>query len=83
MRGVQYVVDEKGHPRAVLIDLKRHASLWEDLQDLMVCRQRRKEPRRTLAESNRGCASSGNSGDWLQHRVRKLSREGIEALRLP
>ena len=48
MKGVQYVVNGKGEPQAVLIDLKRHRRLWEDFQDLVICQQRRKEPRETL-----------------------------------
>jgi hypothetical protein len=50
MKGVQYVVDEKGQPRAVLIDLKQHGTLWEDFQDILVSRERRKEPRESLAD---------------------------------
>jgi hypothetical protein len=48
MKGVQYVVDDKGEPQAVLIDLRKHGALWEDFQDILVSRQRRKEPRETL-----------------------------------
>ena len=48
MKGIQYVVNGKGEPQAVLIDLKKHGRLWEDFQDLLVCQQRRKEPRETL-----------------------------------
>ncbi len=50
MKGVEYVVDEKGQPRAVLIDLKKHGALWEDFQDILVSRARRKEPRESLEE---------------------------------
>lgn len=50
MKGVQYVVDDKGQPQAVLIDLKKHGDLWEDIQDILVSRARRKEPRISLDE---------------------------------
>jgi hypothetical protein len=50
MKGVEYVVDEKGQPRAVLIDLKKHGALWEDFQDVLVSRARRKEPGESLEE---------------------------------
>lgn len=50
MKGVQYVVDDKGKPQAVLIDLKKHRRLWEDFQDLLVSQARRKEPRESLEE---------------------------------
>lgn len=50
MRGVRYVVDDKGEPEAVLIDLKKHGKVWEDFQDLLVSQQRRDEPRVSLAD---------------------------------
>jgi phage baseplate assembly protein W len=50
MKGVRYVVDEKGRPEAVLIDLKKHRALWEDFQDLLVSASRRNEPRVSLEE---------------------------------
>ena len=50
MKGIQYFFDGKGRPRAVLIDLRKHGKLWEDFQDIVVARQRRKEPRLSMAE---------------------------------
>jgi hypothetical protein len=50
MKGVQYVVDDRGKAKAVLIDLKKFGRLWEDFQDLLVSQARRKEPRHSLAE---------------------------------
>ena len=50
MRGVQYVIDDTGKPRAVLIDLKKCGSLWEDFQDILLSRARRNEPRESLSE---------------------------------
>jgi hypothetical protein len=48
MKGVQFLVDDKGNKTAVLIDLKRHAKLWEDFYDLALAREREKEPRESL-----------------------------------
>jgi hypothetical protein len=48
MKGVQYVIDGKGEPQAVLIDLKKHRQMWEDFQDMLISQQRRKEPRESL-----------------------------------
>ena len=45
MKGVQYLYDEKGNPKAVLIDLRKNFKLWEDIQDILVARERLKEPR--------------------------------------
>jgi hypothetical protein len=50
MKGVQYLFDKKGRPQAVLIDLKRNRKLWEDIQDILVARERLKEPRIPLAD---------------------------------
>ena len=50
MKGVQYLFDENGKPSAVLIDLRKNRQLWEDFQDIVVARQRRKEPSISLEE---------------------------------
>ena len=43
MTGIQFVTDDKARKTAVLIDLKKHARLWEDLWDGLVSESRRKE----------------------------------------
>jgi hypothetical protein len=48
VKGVQFVVDERGEKTAVVIDLKKHGELWEDFSDSAVARARRDEPRETL-----------------------------------
>jgi len=48
VKGVQFVVDERGKKTAVVIDLKRHSELWEDFHDAAVARERQSEPRETL-----------------------------------
>jgi hypothetical protein len=48
MKGVQFLVDDKGNKRAVLIDLRKHGELWEDLYDSVIAREREKEPRESL-----------------------------------
>jgi hypothetical protein len=53
MKGVQFLVDENGNKTAVLIDLKKHARLWEDFQDLALARSRAKEPRESLESVKR------------------------------
>jgi hypothetical protein len=50
MKGVQYLVDDQCQVQAVLIDLKKLGRLWEDFQDIMVSRRRRKERRYSLAQ---------------------------------
>ena len=48
MKGVQFLIDEKGEKSAVLIDLKRHSELWEDFYDRAIARGREGEPRESL-----------------------------------
>ena len=43
MQGIQFLTDNSGKKVAVQIDLKKHARLWEDLQDVIVANSRRKE----------------------------------------
>ena len=50
MKGVQYVVNEKGKPQAVLIDLRTHGELWEDFSDILISRRRCKEAREPLVQ---------------------------------
>ena len=50
MKGIQYVMDEKGEKTAVLIDLKEHGVLWEDFYDCLIAQERMDEPRESLTE---------------------------------
>jgi hypothetical protein len=50
MKGVKFFFDDKGRPKAVMIDLKKHGKIWEDFRDLMVIAKRRDEPRVSLEE---------------------------------
>ena len=43
MKGFQYVFDDQGEIHAVIINVKKHRKLWEDIQDILVARKRRKE----------------------------------------
>jgi hypothetical protein len=43
MTGIQFVTDEQGRKVGVLIDLKKHAAIWEDFWDGLVSEKRRKE----------------------------------------
>jgi hypothetical protein len=48
MSGIQYIVDNQGKPTSVVIDLKKHRELWENMYDAMIVRSRRSEPRESL-----------------------------------
>ena len=53
MPGIEFLLDRKGRRKAVLIDLKKHKQLWEDLYDAYLAHDRRKEPRESLASVKR------------------------------
>ena len=58
MKGVQFLVDDEGEKTAVLIDLKKHAQLWEDFSDQALARSRAGEPRETLEAVKKRLRSS-------------------------
>ncbi|MBI4287728.1 MAG: hypothetical protein HY671_04770 [Chloroflexi bacterium] len=44
MKGIQFVIDDKGEKKAVLIDLSEWGEFWEDIYDVLVSKARRNEP---------------------------------------
>lgn len=44
MKGIQYVVDDSGRKKAVIIDLEEWGELWEDFSDILVSEARLGEP---------------------------------------
>lgn len=44
IEGVQFVVDENGKRKAVILDLEAWGELWEDISDYMVSKSREHEP---------------------------------------
>ena len=59
MTGIQYMTDEQGRKLAVVIDLKKHRELWQDIEDVLVSRSRRNEKRIPLAKVKAGLVKSG------------------------
>jgi hypothetical protein len=59
MTGIQYITDEKGRKTAAILDLKKHKALWEDIQDVLVSRSRRRERRIPLEEVKADVIKSG------------------------
>jgi hypothetical protein len=43
MKGINFVIDEKGEKKAVLIDLEEWGELWEDFYDVLVFYERKHE----------------------------------------
>lgn len=60
MKGVDYLVDESGTRKAVVIDLTENGELWEDFYDAALAEERRDEPRESLAEVRDRLARSGD-----------------------
>jgi hypothetical protein len=48
MNDIQYIVDDDGTKRAVIIDLEKFRDLWEDFYDSLIARSRANEPRESL-----------------------------------
>jgi hypothetical protein len=44
MKGVQFVVDDSGKKKAVMIDLEERGELWEDFYDILGSESRKNEP---------------------------------------
>lgn len=53
MEGITFTVDTKGRRTGVIIDLKKHGELWEDIYDSLLVEQRKNEPRVSLASVER------------------------------
>jgi len=50
MKGVEFIIDESGNKKAVIIDLKRHRELWEDFYDTLLAKERENEPRESIKD---------------------------------
>jgi hypothetical protein len=59
MSGIRFVTDGKGRKVAVLIDLKKRRELWEDIEDVLVFRSRRRERRIPLKKVRASLIKSG------------------------
>ena len=53
MKGVQFLIDDEGERKAVMIDLSVHSELWEDFFDAVIAKERQDEPREPLKEVRR------------------------------
>ena len=50
VKGVEFVIDDSGHKKAVLIDLRQHGEVWEDFYDSLRAKERESEPRESLKD---------------------------------
>jgi PHD/YefM family antitoxin component YafN of YafNO toxin-antitoxin module len=58
-QGEQYVIDENGRKTGVIVPVKRYQRLMEDLHDLAVVAERRKERLITLEQMTRRLKNDG------------------------
>lgn len=59
MEGIQYIVNRKGEKTAVLMDIRKHADLWEDVYDALLAEKRKHEPRESLESVRRSLQKQG------------------------
>lgn len=50
MKGITYLVDNAGNKTGVVLDLKKHRRLWEEIHDRLLIESRRGEPRLSLEQ---------------------------------
>jgi PHD/YefM family antitoxin component YafN of YafNO toxin-antitoxin module len=55
----QYVIDEKGHKKAVIIPVDEYKELLEDIHDLAIVAERRDEPTITFEELKKKLKKDG------------------------
>jgi hypothetical protein len=48
LKGIHFVINERGEKTAVQLDLRKYSELWEDIYDALIARERASEPRETL-----------------------------------
>jgi len=65
MTGIQFITDEKSRKTAAILDLKKHRELWEDIEDVLGSRSRRREKRIPLEDVKAELIKSGKlRGDF-------------------
>ena len=50
LKGIHFLVNDRGEKTAVQIDLKKYGGLWEDFFDTLIAQERADEPRETLKQ---------------------------------
>ncbi|HEY3875927.1 MAG TPA: hypothetical protein VGM92_10650 [Candidatus Kapabacteria bacterium] len=50
MEGIQYITDDDGTRKAVVIDLTKWSDLWEDFEDILYVRSHANEARHPWSE---------------------------------
>jgi hypothetical protein len=50
MKGVSFLIDDAGKKTAVILDLRKHRRVWEDIYDRLLIASRKDEPRESLEQ---------------------------------
>jgi hypothetical protein len=50
MKGVSFLIDDAGKKTAVILDLRKHRRIWEDVYDRLLIESRRGEPRQSIEQ---------------------------------
>jgi hypothetical protein len=76
IKGIQFVLNDKGDHTAVIINLKKHGDLWEDFYDSLTAKQRKDEPRETLDTVKKNSSKRANCvGNYSVTFARSARRE--------
>jgi hypothetical protein len=62
MSGITFMIDSHGKKTAAVIDLRKHAKLWEDFYDILLAESRAHEPRESLDSVKRRLKVSSAHG---------------------
>lgn len=63
MQGINFIVNDQQEKVAVVIDLQNYAELWEDFYDSLLAKQRKDEPRESLADFKAQLIQQGKLDD--------------------
>ncbi|MBY0436497.1 MAG: hypothetical protein K2U26_20580 [Cyclobacteriaceae bacterium] len=65
MKGISYITDEYNRKKAVVIDLKKNAAIWEDFCDYLIASSRKGEEKIPLEKVIKNLRKSGK----LKHAI--------------
>ena len=49
MKGVQFIINDRGQKTGAVLDLRELGEVWEDIYDNLLAQERENEPRESLA----------------------------------
>lgn len=73
MKGIHYLIDNKGKTTSVLIDLKQWESEWEDFYDILVAKSREHEPHTKWEDIKK------KENATIQHRIPSVSAKRVRS----